>query len=216
MPKRKFSLQEKGPKRLELSWGFSWKNMVIRLDGAEIGKIANQKDLKAGQEFALKDGSKLSVRLIQIQGLFPDLEVLLNGKPVPNSATDPKRQLANAYGSIYFIAGGNLLIGIIGIALIATGSQNEFFNITTVLVFLLFGALYLLLGFLVWKRFSSALWVAIALFVLDTVLSLADAVGSSNSRFPVGAIIFRTILLLLMIQGFGAIRSLKSARFEQS
>jgi len=61
MPKQAFAFERDGPKRLEVSWKGRWKNVTVQLDGAPIGTVPGQKELSAGQEFQLPDGSTLTV-----------------------------------------------------------------------------------------------------------------------------------------------------------
>ena len=60
MPTKKSALEQSGPTRLEVSWKHIWKNLTVRFDGNEIGSIAGQKELKAGQEFSVGDDSTLT------------------------------------------------------------------------------------------------------------------------------------------------------------
>jgi hypothetical protein len=112
MPSIKLALERGEPKRLELAWGAFWRNFVVRLDGAEIGRIAGQKELKAGQEFTLGDGSVLRVQLAN-SGITPELRVLRNGQPLPGSASDPMSLVRQAAQVLFFIGGISILIGLL-------------------------------------------------------------------------------------------------------
>jgi hypothetical protein len=36
-----------------------------------------------------------------------------NGQPIPGSASDPQTKVKNAYGMVYFVAGLNLVLGLV-------------------------------------------------------------------------------------------------------
>src|SRR5215212_2125470 len=112
MPSIKLALERGEPKRLELSWGAFWRNFVVRLDGAEIGRIAGQSELKAGREFTLANGSVLRVQ-VTTGALSPELRVLRNGQPLPGSATDPTSLVRQAAHVFFFIGGASILIGVV-------------------------------------------------------------------------------------------------------
>ncbi len=62
MPKKQFAFEKGGSKRLKLSWGAYSKNLKIELDGEYLAGCRGR-ELKAGKEFPLPDGSRLSVRM---------------------------------------------------------------------------------------------------------------------------------------------------------
>ena len=104
MPTKKYAMEKGEPKRLEISWKGIWKikNFTVHLDGNNIGLIANRKELKAGREFALIDGSILKVQLVK-KLLSAELQVLRDDQPLPGSASDPGQRLRVAYGIVFFI-----------------------------------------------------------------------------------------------------------------
>jgi hypothetical protein len=204
MPKQTFALEAGGEKRLEVSWGGMFKNTTVSLDGNSIGVIPDQKALFAGQEFRLTDGSTIKVQLVR-GFLSTELRVLRNGQPLPGSASDPQTRLKNAYNMVYFVAGLNLVLGII----------SSLFNIQLLQQFgigfgsIIFGLVFLALGFLVQRKSIVALIVAIIIFAVDGIAGffLASVQGYSPS---VGGIFARIILMVPMVQGIGAIKALES------
>lgn len=78
MPKQQLALEAGGPKRLVITWKGLWKNVTLSLDGQVIGGFPNKAALKAGEEFALPDGSRLHVQLLQ-RFAQVELRVLRNG-----------------------------------------------------------------------------------------------------------------------------------------
>ncbi len=88
MPTKQYALEAGGAKRIKVSWGMFWKNFVVAFDGQEVGRVeGGLKELKIGSTFALPNGSELRVRVKT--GLVPDLELFLDGKPVPGTAAVP-------------------------------------------------------------------------------------------------------------------------------
>lgn len=61
MAKLTLALDKGGPKRVELEWGFAFKNLRVRVDGVELGTIATKAELEAGRSFVMSDGSSLMV-----------------------------------------------------------------------------------------------------------------------------------------------------------
>ena len=156
MPKKQFAFEKGGSKRLKLSWGAYSKNLKIELDGEYLAACRGR-ELKAGKEFPLPDGSRLSVRMTKMSGL----DVRRNGKPVPGSGSDPATVLKVASGIIFFIGGGNLLVGALAffIEQLAEVVGGEIGGWLT----LLLGMVFLVLGFFVRGRSAVALGLAVAL-----------------------------------------------------
>ena len=160
MPKQTYPIERNGPKRLEVSWGRSWKNMTIRLDGTAIGTIPGQKELSAGQEFSLPDGSTLKVQLIK--NFFAGLHILRNDQPLPGSAGDPHTKLKGAYRTTYFIGGFNLFLGLATMIF-----EIRLLQMSGIGVFnIVFGVIFLILGYFVQRKSVISLFVAIVLFAL--------------------------------------------------
>ena len=199
MAKLTYALEPGGPKRLEISWKGMYKNFTVKLDEEVVGELSGQKELKAGRQFALPDGSSLSVQLVQ-KFSNVELQVLRNGQPLPGSASDPESRFKGAYGIVFFVAGLNLFLG-----LLAWLFQVEFLlDIGIGFYSIIFGLVFLVLGFFVKRRSAVALILAIVIFVLDALLGLL-AGGASY----VSGLVVRAILIIPMVQGVGAIRALK-------
>ncbi len=204
MAKQSYALEAGGPRRLEVAWKGLYKDLTLTLDGAVVGTVPDQKALVQGQEFRLLDGSTLKIKLVQ-KLYSTELQVLRNGQPLPGSMSDPQTKLKNAYTVVYFVAGLNLLLGILSWALDIKFLQelgNGFAS-------LLFGLVFLGLGYFVQRKSSFALIVAIVLMAIDALggLVLAAMSGSGSS---VGGLFARIILMIPMIQGVAAIKTLKA------
>jgi hypothetical protein len=97
MPTKKYALEVGGPTRLTVSWGFRWKNFVVRLDDREIGRIDGGFDaVRAGSTFDLPDGSKLRVQVV-MKGIAPEVDLFVDDKPVPGSGAVPLPKWAYAF-----------------------------------------------------------------------------------------------------------------------
>ena len=203
MTKQSYSFEPGGPKRLELSWKGFYKNMTLKLDGMQIGEVPDSKTLAAGQEFRLVDGSIIKVQMVSnLAGT--EIQVLRNGQPLPGSASNPETRIKTAVGIIFFIAGLNILIG-----LIATFASSDILDqIGVSWINLIFGAFFLVMGFLVRKHSKVALIISIVVFALDAVLGIIGSIlaGVTPSIF---GLLMRVILIIPMIQAVGAITQLK-------
>ncbi len=205
MPKKKFALEAGGPERLSLQWSGLWKNMQVELDGELLGTIENSAALKAGKDFQVPSGGTLSVQLKQSFG-NTELQVLLNGEPLPGSASDPEQRFNTAVTLLMAIGGLNMVAGLVVmifdvqfLAQIGIGMES-----------LVIGALFLGLGFAAQKKRSMvALALGVGLFALTSVFSIIGAM-SVTGRPPIGALIFRVFLFMGMFKGFGALKELKA------
>ncbi|MFH1015976.1 MAG: hypothetical protein V1771_03145 [Chloroflexota bacterium] len=127
-----------------------------------------------------------------------ELQVLVNGQPVPGSSSDPSRRLAVAYGIVFFVTGVNIVVGLIAEMMRVDFLLNMGMGIGSVI----FGMLMGIMGVLVWKRQSSfALGVAVALLIID---GIAGLIAGSFTGLAA-----RIVLLIPMFGGFSAIRELK-------
>jgi hypothetical protein len=196
MPSQAYALEENGSRQLKISWKPFWKNITIQLDGEAIVTIPGQKQLAAGQEFRLPDGSMLKVQLAKTFTGY-ELRVLRNGQPLAGSASDPEARLKTAYNVVFFVAGLNIVLG-----LVAWAFQVAFLQSMGIgLVSAIFGAGFLVLGYLIRHKSMAALVIAIAVFTLDGILGIVLFGAPWN--------IGRIALLVPMIQGVGAVRAIK-------
>lgn len=204
MPTKRFPMEPGGPERLELDWSGSFKDFTVSLDGAVLGSFEDSRSLKSGRSFTLEGGSVLRVRLGQWI-LFPELDLTLDGAPIPGSPGDPEQRLSGATNVIFVVAGMSLLLGLAAVALDIQFLQMLGANAGSILVGLVFGGL----GFQIKKRQMWALTVAVVLYVVDGVLSLAWSAQAGGAP-PVGGIFIRIVFTLMMARGFGAIRALEA------
>ena len=134
-----------------------------------------------------------------------ELQVLRNGKPVPGSASDPQARLRNAYLMVYFIAGLNLVLGFVSLLFDVELLRQLGVGIGSIL----FGLVFLALGFFVQRQSTLALILAIVIFALDGIVGIFLA-ASQGYNPGSGGIVARIFLVIPMVQGLGAIKALKS------
>jgi len=205
MPRIKYALEKGQPKRLEISWKGNWKEFTIRLDGEVIGSIDSLEQLKAGQEFLLKDGSCLKV-WVEGRSMFSLPKVSKDGQPLHPSGLEPTQRLSNAYRLIFIIGGLNLAIGVL-----------LFFRIGLVtpspigLRAFVAGVVFLLLGFFVMRKSMVALAVAMGILGLDVILSIVFPPALPRCAL-IAVFIFKVFILLGVAQGIGAVKALRQNR----
>ena len=202
MPTVRFAMERSGPKRLEVSWKFGWKEFQVRLDGAPMGSAEGKSELQAGREFELPDGSRLHVQLTK------QLQLTRNGKPVPGSAGDPMAILKMSYGLIFFIGGANLVVGVLAEAM-GDSTFSAVFGWPDAVV----GALFVGLGLFVRRRSTIALGVAVALLggiLLLRVVGGLAAISQGGVPMGIGGIALGIVFLISICKGFGAISQLEA------
>jgi hypothetical protein len=203
MAKQVYALEKGGPRRLEVSWKASWRDVTVRLDGVVIGTAAGQKELLAGPQFALPDGTRLKVQLVRrLTGA--ELVVTRGGQPLPDSTSDPETRVLTAAWVLFIVGGLNIVLGLLGLAF-----RTEFLAALGAGWYsLVFGALFLSLGFLARRRSITALVSGIVLLAGDGILGFVAAL-SAGVNPGVGGILVRALLLIPLVQGIGAVRALR-------
>ncbi len=205
MPKQSYALEPGGENRITIAWkgAFAYNDVSVTLDGSPLGSIPDKNALKTGQKFRLPDGLILKVKLvITIYG--EELRLLHNGQPLPGSVFDPEAKLKSAVYIVFFIGGASIILGIITLLFDIEYLRADGIGFFTII----YGLAFLLLGALVWRKSSVALILAIVIFSLDFLLSkfLPTAWGYEPGLSGIS----RMIMLIPMIQGIGAIKTLKA------
>jgi hypothetical protein len=202
MPKQVFSLEPGGPKRLEISWGFAWRNLQANLDGKPLLQARNRAEVQAGRETGLPDGSQLRIRLVGQYGSLM-LEVTRDGLPLPYSATSLEAKHRVAYNVLFFIGGLNVLLGILG-----AGWNLAFLQSLGVGLFsVIYGLVFILFGYLARARSLPALYGAIAIFILDGLLGALVTLLAGFGISVIGVLV-RVLLLIPLIRAIPALRQM--------
>jgi len=202
MPNQKHPFERGGPTRIEISWGMAWRDFTVRFDGNIIATVnGGMAALKKGTQFTLADGSELGIRLVMGSfGGLPDLQVTRNGQLLPGTGADPEIKLRSAYQILYFLGGLNILLGVV-----AELGQVAFLQDLGVGWFsVMFGAVYLLLGYFAQQKVKLAIGIAVILLVVDAVLGLVLSMSLSSSP-PLGGLFIRGAFVFLIARGWTAI-----------
>lgn len=201
MPTQRYPLEPGGPKRLVVTTG--WRTATVSLDDEELVAMSSQRELKAGREVPLPDGSTLSIRL-HTAGGSSELRLLRNGEPLPGSASDPQTRITTAAGVLVFVA-------VIGVVL---GAAAELLEVPFLAGLGLgwrsvAGAAILgLLSAFVRRRSLAALRAAIVLLITDLVATVVLVPG--GEQLPLGGLLARVFLLVPLFQGAAAMRAARS------
>ncbi len=209
MPKQDFAFEPNGPRRLEISWGMFWKNIIIRLDGEELDTIATQNEFRQGKEYKLNDGSVLAIRLVNSL-MGQDVQVTRNGKPLPGTMQHPETRIRSSFVLLYFIGGWKVLFGILGLAI----NGVDFTVLSRNFIDIFIGLVFILLATLVRKRSIIALIAGIALFAGDALYT-AYTIYQSGQQQNVFSLLIQVFLIYYLYQGVGAIKKEKEEREKE-
>jgi hypothetical protein len=114
--KKTYYLNKEKTETIKLKWGFFFYNLIVTVNGIEVGRIKNFFQLRKGKTFTLPNGQELFVRLIRVTSQQFDLEVLVDGNPVSGSATHPDNMLRFSFAWLMIFAFINIVLGGIAIA----------------------------------------------------------------------------------------------------
>lgn len=203
MPKQSYALETGGEKRLEVSWKAMWKDFTVSLDGKKVGVVPDQKALASGREMNLPDGSTLSVQLVS-KLWEPELRLLRNGQPLPGSGSDPAARFKAAYSMVYFVAGLNLVLGLTSLLFNVEFLQQIGIGVGSII----FGLIFVVLGFFTQRKSMIALILAIVIFAIDGISGFVIS-ASQGSTASASGMVARIFLMIPMVQGVNAIKYLK-------
>ena len=210
MPKQDFVFEPNGPRRLEISWGMFWKNIVIRLDGEELDTFATQNEFRQGREYKLDDGSVLAIRLVNSL-MGQNVQVTRNGKPLPGTMQHPETRIRSSFVLLYFIGGYKILFGIIGLAL----NGVDFSVLSRNFIDIFIGLVFILLATLVRRRSVIALIAGIALFAGDALYSVYTLYQAGQQQNLLFNLLIQVFLIYYLYQGVGAIKKERAEREKE-
>ncbi|MBF9236549.1 hypothetical protein I2I05_03990 [Hymenobacter sp. BT683] len=153
----------------------------------------------------MPDGRTFSAQLREDR--WPqELELLLDGQPLPGSGTHPQERLKQAWYALLFL----------GILNIGMGLWTEFGQLTQLQQMgmgwgsVVEGALFVALGWLgYWRRSAVALACSLVLIILSGILLFA-AVLMSNQAPSLGGIIMRAFICVVVFRAMKAARQLRA------
>ncbi len=200
MPTKAYFLDQEKTESVVITWGFNWKNVRFSHSGNFVGVIANKVDLKKGQNFNLSDSIELSIKL---KGEWnPELELLLNGKEIPGSPTDPDVQLRQTFKAAIGLGIFNVVIGLLSSILNTSFLTNFGIGIGSIV----FGLIIIALSYGIKKRSRVALGSVIALFILDIISTFFFLTDTDAN--PTSGIILKVFIIMFLFKGFSAIKKL--------
>ncbi|MFD3000737.1 hypothetical protein ACFS7Z_10225 [Pontibacter toksunensis] len=204
MPEHIFYTDKERHQCFSASWKKNWSNFRLRYQGEEICSFATKKELVTGRQFIMPDGHLLSVRLKG--GLQPELELLLDGLPLP-----AKTRFLRSNGKASFQLA--LFLGLLNIAAgtVAAVTQSDIMlSIGFGYGSMAIGAAYLLLAWGI-RRLSAVAVYAVAAFILIDLALLFVLTGlREEPTSPVSGILIKLFLVYAYIKGVGAMKRLKS------
>ncbi|NET07350.1 MAG: hypothetical protein F6K16_22135 [Symploca sp. SIO2B6] len=162
---------------------------------------------REGEVFRLQDGSILRVKLVDRLFDITRVQVFLNGDPLPGSLSNLRQKLARAYGAIYFTGGFNVFFGLASM-LSPFIKDSVGLRIDSFIV----GTIFLLLGYFVQRKSLLALRIAIALFILTSLVTIIsnlqnDSFNTSRISSEISA---RIGFIFVMWQGMEAITEMEA------
>jgi hypothetical protein len=227
--KRTYSLGPAGTGKLEIRANNSWRRVEVFLDGVLVGKVNHKRALFNGVEFALPDGSTLKLQLIQLFLSYAEMQVWHNGVPLQDFSGLSGRPLNINKGGGAAVTIGLLpfiwLITLVCLRLLINHSLHfTAAELPVIFAYIAWGVLFLVLGFLAYRKSTLALILAALLYLLDGIIgtlifwNAAASVLSSGqntvlklftvaaySPFAIGFVIVHLFLLVLLLQGCAAL-----------
>ena len=205
MPTKSYYLDEARTTLVQLKWGLFFRNVEVFYQGQSLGVVPSTDALRQGYAFALPTGQQLEVRLQRSQGL-QEVALLLDGQPVPGSATHPRERLKQAWYTLLFIGGLNVVLGLVA----ALGQVEVLLGIGLGWGSIFEGLFYLGLGWWGYSRQAPvAFGVALALFVLDGLFMLGSSIAAGG--YPgIGGLFMRFFLGVFLYRGMQAARQLRA------
>lgn len=204
MPTSTFYLDDTRTEPLTATWGLFFRNFTVSHAGNPLEPTNPEATLAQGRQYRLPDGRILSAR--HKQNSYPqELELLIDGQPVPGSGTHPNQRMKQAW---YVL----LILGILNIGL---GLVTEFGHIEALAQLgagwgsLVEGIAYIALGYFGYFRTSAlALTIALVLLALDAAFSIFSAVTTNHSP-AIGGLFMRAYFCLVVFRGMQAARQLR-------
>jgi len=164
----RYPIEPHGRKRLVVHRTRTWSEIVLRLDGVELGR-PNREELLNRVEYTLRDQSVLRVWLEYGPTGIPMLYITRNGHPLPGSEGDPVKILW--YTLCFFWVMGVCQVAF-SILVIGNGRADN-----SIYLNLGAGLILILLGFLAWGRSLVAMVLA-SLLAFGELAFLLIAEGS--------------------------------------
>lgn len=202
MLSRSYIIDRKKKQYLTIKWEGDWENITVFKNRVKICDIESKNELMNGKSIHDDDRSVL----IQLKGNKPlDLNASINNIKLKPAPKDPYTKISIAIGVIFFIAGINILLGIINMLTNIEILQN----FGDPFVLFIYGIIFMILGIIIKiKNSMIALLIAITLFIIDAVLSIIFSVQNGAPPFS-GTFFMKLFLAVYMIRGIDGLKRLK-------
>jgi len=205
MLSRSYVINRKKKQYLIIKWEGDWENISVFKNKVKICDIEGKNELMNGKSILDDDRSIL----IQLKGNKPlDLYASINNIKLKPAPKDPYTKISVAIGVVFFIAGINILLGIINILTNIEILQN----LGDPFVLFIYGIIFMILGVIIKiKNSMIALLLAITLFIIDAVLSIIFNIQNGAPPFS-GTIFMKAFLAVYMINGINGFKQLKGSK----
>ncbi len=107
----RYPLEPHGRKRLEVRRNMDWSEVIVLLDGVELGRVDGEGLIK-GYEQKLWDQTLLRIWLERGPRNTPFLYLTRNGHPLPGSEGDPVKIIRLTLSIIWILAGVQILFAL--------------------------------------------------------------------------------------------------------
>jgi len=204
-----YPFEPDGGKQLEVVIkGVKWDEIAVWFEGKQAG-IFSRRALHSGQDLQISDGSRLNLRLSRNNFQPERLKISRDGQPIHRIVTDAMQQVIinNASTAIYLIGFSNIVIGL-----------SSFFIKIEILEpfkpswpYVVYGFVFLVLGFFTRRRSMLALMLAIIVYTLDGLIGVAIiiAVLYTGSYVLIGNPLVHIGFLVVMINGIDGINAIR-------
>ncbi|GAB2941110.1 hypothetical protein GCM10027048_01950 [Hymenobacter coalescens] len=205
MPTKTYYLDSSQTGLVTVRWGWFWRNFTVSQGEQVVGQLRTANELKQGAAFTLADGRQLTARLREKVG-SQQLELLLEGQPLPGSATHPGELLRQGLGVLLFLAVLNVALGLLA----EIGQVEVLLQLGLGYASAATGLVYLGLWWWAKTRLApAAFYAAIGLLVLDFVAVLLAGPGGSGAT---SGMFMRFFLGLMLYRGSQGARQLRAER----
>ncbi|MEA2413792.1 MAG: hypothetical protein QOI58_449 [Thermoanaerobaculia bacterium] len=196
----RYPIEPHGPKRLVVTRTRTWSEIVLRLDGVQIGNPGREALLNR-VEYTLHDHSVLCVWIEYGPTGIPMLYITRNGHPLPGSEGDPRKILWYTLCFIWVIGACQIAFSM---AVIYNGRADGGIYLIGAAGFVL-----VLLGFLAWGRSVVAMVLA-SLLAFGELGLLIISEGNINAANVVRLIFGLGLFSWILWRGIRAVQQLQA------
>lgn len=196
-----FTIDAGGEKRVEILASRKWNEIEVRVDGI-LACTISKKELLSGYDLQLSDGSVLNIKRPRFFLNMQRLLITRNGQPISHSITSYDNQMAvnNAAHLIYIIALVNLILGIISIFI----NMEAFSPFQFGWLNIIFGFVFMILGFFTQRKSVAAMILFIVIFGLDSLSFLLLLLQTGN-YIIILVFLIRLVVLAPVFLGLGEV-----------